>query len=65
MGMLRCDDGISFDTSGPLRVERRSDGYYVVGEGMMCPVDTYREGQEWIQQMNERNESKNRTQLKK
>ena len=46
MGMLRFDDGVSFDTSGPLRVERRSDGYYVVGEGMMCPVDTYREGQE-------------------
>jgi len=43
--MLRFNDGIEFDTSGELRVERRRDGYYVVGNGMMYAVDTREEGE--------------------
>ena len=54
MGTLRFNDGVTFNTDGPLRVEKRFDGFYVVGQGMMCPVDTYKEGTQWIQQMNER-----------
>ena len=48
---MRFSDGMSFDTSGPLRVERRSDGYYVVGNGMLCPVDSYEDGQELIKSL--------------
>ena len=44
MGMLRFSDGVNINTSGPLRVTHLKDGYYVVGEGMCCPVDNYAEG---------------------
>ena len=38
MGMLRFSDGINIETSGPLRVIRLPDGYYVAGNGMLIPV---------------------------
>lgn len=46
--MLRFSDGEEFDTSGELRVEARRDGYYVVGGGLMIPVDSREEGQQLI-----------------
>jgi hypothetical protein len=52
--MLNFNDGMSFDTTTPLHVERRRDGYYVVGDGMMFAVDTYEEGQREIAGMLER-----------
>lgn len=57
MNTMRFNDGVSFDTSGALRVEKRHDGYYVVGEGMLCPVDSYQEGSDMIKQMNERRQA--------
>lgn len=48
MPTIKFSDGVSFDTSGALRVERRSDGLYVVGAGMLCAVDTYEEGAKMI-----------------
>lgn len=42
--MLRFNDGVSFDTSGPYRIERRHDGLYFVGGGMLCPIESYDEG---------------------
>lgn len=48
---LKFSDGVSFNTSGKLRIERRYDGYYVVGQGMMCPVSSYEEGKELIKEM--------------
>ena len=44
MSTLKFTDGVSFDTSGPYRVERRHDGYYFVGGGMLCPVNSREEG---------------------
>jgi hypothetical protein len=38
MSKLRFSDGEEFDTSGPLRKEERSDGWYVIGEGHLIPV---------------------------
>jgi hypothetical protein len=38
MGTLRFSDGVSIDTSGPLRPLKLADGWYVVGEGTCCPV---------------------------
>jgi hypothetical protein len=48
MSQLKFSDGETFDLSGDLRVELRSDGYYVLGQGMMMAVDTFEEGQEYI-----------------
>ena len=49
--MLRFSDGMSIDTSGELRVIRKSDGYYVVGEGMCIPVDSREDGKSVIEEM--------------
>ncbi len=48
---MRFNDGMEFDTSGPLRVVLKSDGHYVVGEGMLCAVDTREEGERMIADM--------------
>jgi hypothetical protein len=46
--MLRFSDGLEFDTKGPLRMTRRSDGLYVVGEGMLVPVADVEEAMKLI-----------------
>ena len=48
---MRFSDGMKFDTSGPLRLTRRSDGWYVIGEGMLMAVDSPEEGREIIKEM--------------
>ena len=48
MSQLKFSDGETFNLSGPLRVELRSDGYYVLGQGMMMAVNTFEEGQKVI-----------------
>ena len=48
MSQLKFSDGMTFNLSGSLRVELRSDGYYVVGQGMMMAVDTLEQGQKVI-----------------
>lgn len=52
MSQLKFSDGETFNLSGPLRVELRSDGYYVVGQGMMMAVDTLEQGQKVIANKN-------------
>ena len=42
---LKFSDGVSFDTSGKLRITRRHDGLYVVGRGMLIPINDREEGQ--------------------
>jgi hypothetical protein len=48
MSKLRFSDGMEFDTDGPYRIIRKSDGLYVVGRGKLCAVDSYEEGQRLI-----------------
>ena len=50
--MLHFSDGISIDTNGELRILKLHDGYYVVGEGMLLPMDSYEECQEYIERSN-------------
>tara|TARA_Y100000593_G_C4321212_1_gene343908 strand:+ start:4914 stop:5126 length:213 start_codon:yes stop_codon:yes gene_type:complete len=50
MPTLRFNDGMTINTSGTYRVIRKSDGYYVVGNGMCCPVDSREEGKELIKE---------------
>ena len=52
MSQLKFSDGMTFDLSGDLRVELRSDGYYVLGQGMMMAVDTLEQGQKIIADKN-------------
>ncbi len=53
MSVLRFSDGMTFYTSGPLRITKRKDGLYVVGEGMLIPINTYEEGYKIIEEMND------------
>jgi len=48
MSILRFSDGVSLDTSGPLRCERKRDGWYVLGNGMSIPMDSYEDAKAWI-----------------
>lgn len=45
---LKFSDGEEFDTSGPLRPEKRYDGWYVIGEGKLIPVDSKEEADTYI-----------------
>tara|TARA_X000000950_G_scaffold279684_1_gene372853 strand:- start:92 stop:265 length:174 start_codon:yes stop_codon:yes gene_type:complete len=47
--MLRFNDGIEIDTSGPLRMLRLKDGLYVVGEGWCIPVEDTKEAEAIIE----------------
>jgi hypothetical protein len=47
--MLKFSDGMTFDTNGALRVICESDGWYVVGDGMLIPVSSEEEGEKLIQ----------------
>ena len=53
MSLLRFNDGMTLNTGGQLRVVRKRDGYYVLGEGMSLPVDSRQEGLELIREMQE------------
>ena len=55
--MLRFTDGVEFDTSGGLRAERRHDGWYVVGGGMLIPVRDEADADATIERMEARRKS--------
>ena len=42
---IKFSDGMTFDTKGNLRIICKSDGMYVVGEGMLIPIDSE---EEWV-----------------
>ena len=44
MSAIHFSDGVSFDTSGDLRIVKERDGYYVVGLGWLIPVRDIEEG---------------------
>jgi len=46
---------VEFETSGKLRAEKRFDGWYVVGEGKLIPVDSEEEGNELIKKISSKN----------
>jgi hypothetical protein len=51
MSILKFSDGESFDTSGPLRKEERYDGWYVLGEGKLIPVQNEQQADQLINQL--------------
>jgi len=48
MSKLTFTDGQTFDLSGPLRLEERYDGWYVLGNGRMIPVASQDAGRRLI-----------------
>jgi hypothetical protein len=48
MSKLTFTDGESFDLSGPLRLEERFDGWYVLGNNRMIPVSSQDAGRKLI-----------------
>ena len=42
--MLRFNDGMTFNTEGPYRVVHKPDGWYLVGHGMLLPIESAEEG---------------------
>ena len=48
---LTFSDGEKFDTSGPLRAEERYDGWYVIGNGTLIPVESEAEANSIIDNM--------------
>jgi len=51
MSKLTFTDGETFDLSGPLRLEERFDGWYVLGNNKMIPVGSQDEGNKLITQL--------------
>ena len=48
---LKFSDGEEFDLSGPLRLEKRYDGWYVLGNNKMIPVRDENHGLEIIKSL--------------
>ena len=48
MSKLTFTDGESFDLNGPLRLEERYDGWYVLGNNRMIPVASQDAGRKLI-----------------
>lgn len=48
---LRFSDGMTFNTTGPLHLTRRSDGWYVCGNGFLMAVKDVEEGLEIIKKI--------------
>ena len=51
MSKLTFSDGITIDMSGTLRIIKKIDGYYVIGRGLSCPVNSIKEGHEVIEML--------------
>ncbi len=48
MTTLKFSDGEVFDLSGSLRKEHRTDGWYILGENKLIPVNDEQEADEYI-----------------
>jgi hypothetical protein len=53
---IKFSDGMTFDTKGNLRIICKSDGMYVVGEGMLIPIDSEEEGKQIIESCTKKEE---------
>lgn len=53
--MLTFNDGLQFNTDGPLRKQQAHDGWYVIGRGMMLPVKDEAEANSLIEKISSGN----------
>ena len=54
---VRFNDGVEFDTDCTYRITSRPDGYYVVGNGFLCPVEDREDGEQLIAKLTDKNKS--------
>ena len=47
---------MSFDTTGKMHIVYKTDGMYVVGEGMLIPIDSEEEGKQIIESCTKKEE---------
>lgn len=52
MSTLKFTDGEEFDLTGELRAEKRYDGWYVLGENRMIPVNDQDDALNTIDKLN-------------
>jgi hypothetical protein len=50
--MVKFSDGVKVHTQGPLKVIKLPNGYYVVGQGMLIPVNDRADGEQMIRELN-------------
>ena len=48
---IKFSDGVSFNTGGQYRLTRLSDGWYVVGRGLLAPVASVDDGTAFIAEL--------------
>ena len=46
---VKFSDGMIFDTSIKARIVRKSDGLYIVGDGIICPINSLEEGKQILE----------------
>jgi hypothetical protein len=51
MTIIKFSGGITIYTNDPYRIIKMSDGLYVTGNGLLCAVTTYKEGEKPIAEM--------------
>ena len=56
MSTLRFTDGMEIETGGKLRTIWKRDGWYVVGDGTCCPVDSAADGADLIARLKPKSE---------
>ena len=49
--MLKFNDGMTINTEGKLRIIEKYDGLYVVGNGMLIPINNHEEGEQIIKEL--------------
>lgn len=52
--MINFNDGKQFNTNCDLMVTRCNDGFYVIGNGYLIPVDSEEEGMEVMKKLQNR-----------
>ena len=51
MWIARLPNGVELDVSGSLRILEIENGFYVVGQEMLIPVNSWEEGREEIRKI--------------
>ena len=51
MSSIKFNDGVEIQTDGEYRVTLKSDGLYVVGNGLCIPVDNSKEAEELLDKL--------------
>jgi hypothetical protein len=51
MTRIKFTDDVEFETDGPYRIEEKFDGFYLVGHGMLCPLNDRAEGETMIAEL--------------